>query len=316
MFSFRHKPEGSGGQGDEEKHLSHDAEDYIKKLADSFIQKAGPSKDPDTDERPSWTEAEKKAPKVASRRPVSKRREESPAEQHPQEKPPAKEKPAAGGASREELRAATAEAGKTPEELYYDEKGNLLPGSIIAFEDGGMGIFQKTLPQKDYDVVYMLESDGNSKPQGMPLYNYEYKPVGRMSREHMSLVTRSNTWERDLILFSLTNYEDRDKIPAYSGEMETPTEQAGRPDPREMSDKGDDEKLVRGREISIPFGPGKAWDAVYWGQDELGDVVAHKTHGSWALMHLELDRFRKSITYGEVLDGKKLKEMEKDFIPE
>ncbi len=324
MFSFRHKPEGSGGHDKEDKHLSRDAEDYIKKLADSVIKKARPQNG-EPDESTSWSEIEEKAPKppAANRRPAAKRSAKpatepgrKPAPKKAQAEKPALEPATGEGAGREELREEAAKRGESPEELYYDEKGLLLEGTIIAFEEGGMGIFHKTLPQKDYDVVYMLAEDGTAKPQGMPLYNYDILPVGRMDRRHLGLIMQAGAWERDLIVFNLARYEDRDKIPHYTGEMEAPTEQAARPDPREMKAQGDEEKLVRGRELSIAFGPDKTWTAVYWGKDELGDVVAHKTHGKWALMHLELDRFQNSMRFGKVLGRDEMREMEKDFLPQ
>ena len=323
MFSFRHKPEGTGGHDKEEKRLSRDAEDYIKKLADSLIKKSRHEEAPPGKDRPFWSEIEEEAPKPPSnRRTEPKRPARQPSrqsEKSPEKKAKHAPKPApeqSAAPTRDELRQEAQERGESPEEMYYDEKGMMREGTIISFEDGGMGVFQKTLPQKGYDVVYMLEEDGTAKPQGMPLYNYDILPVGLMSRKHLSLIAQASAWERDLIVFNLTRYEDREKIPPYTGEMEAPTEQAARPDPREMKAQGDDDQLVRGRRISIPFGEGKTWEAVYWGKDELGDVVAHKTHGTWSLMHLELGRFRNSMKLGEVLDYKELHEMEKDFIPE
>ncbi|MBN1868369.1 hypothetical protein JW916_13870 [Candidatus Sumerlaeota bacterium] len=60
--------------------------------------------------------------------------------------------------------------------------------------------------------------------------------------------------------------------------------------------------LTRGRRFSIKFG-NRGWEAVYWGEDEQGSVVAHNTNGQWSLMHLDLSRFRDSFALlGEISD--------------
>lgn len=73
------------------------------------------------------------------------------------------------------------------------------------------------------------------------------------------------------------------------------------------------EQIARGRRVLIHFGPGKAWEAVYWGQDDQGAVVAHRTHNRWSLMHLDLTRFRDTMEVGEALDPEEVAEVERDL---
>ena len=71
--------------------------------------------------------------------------------------------------------------------------------------------------------------------------------------------------------------------------------------------------VTRGRRVLIHFGPGKAWEAVYWGQDDQGAVVAHRTHNRWSLMHLDLARFRDTMEVGEELDAEEIADVERDL---
>jgi hypothetical protein len=70
--------------------------------------------------------------------------------------------------------------------------------------------------------------------------------------------------------------------------------------------------LERGRVIKINVG-GRMWESVYWTSDEIGPIVAHDTNRQWALMHLDLSRFRDAIEYGEVLNARRLDEIGKSL---
>jgi hypothetical protein len=59
--------------------------------------------------------------------------------------------------------------------------------------------------------------------------------------------------------------------------------------------------LKRGQRIQIKMGV-NLWDAVFWGCDARGMVVAHQTNGQWSLMHLELQRYRDSIKIDPNID--------------
>lgn len=84
-------------------------------------------------------------------------------------------------------------------------------------------------------------------------------------------------------------------------------EQTNEPEPNDTG-------LRRGRRFRISMGKGRDWDAVFWGTDEQGTVVAHKTHGDWTLMHLDIDRFSNSLNLNGQLDDAELREVEKSLL--
>lgn len=218
---------------------------------------------------------------------------------------------------------------------FYDEAGRFIPGTILIFEDGSMGVYRAFNPDKDYDIVYQLQGDGTARPHGMPLYAYEVEPVGRISSSCLDQLVKSARWERDMIVFHLLKYKDRVHIPridqqgregderevASSDNVSRWSVQKLAPeqlDPsahHERETPGQEEKpaLVRGRKFSISFGGQQRWDAIYWGKDELGHVVVHNTHDKWSLMHQDLNRFKETIVFGDMCSDEEIRRMEKDF---
>ncbi|MCC5878036.1 MAG: hypothetical protein JJU11_17600 [Candidatus Sumerlaeia bacterium] len=216
---------------------------------------------------------------------------------------------------------------------FYDAAGRFIPGTILVFEDGSMGIYRSFNADKDYDIVYQLQKNGTAKPHGMPLYAYEVEPVGRVSQACIEQVVKTGEWERDMIVFHLLKYRDRVHIPVIDEDApeendtvnssdnvsrisvsKLPPEQLA-PDAPEVHDppKEDKPALVRGRRVSINFGGNQAWEAIYWGKDELGHVVVHNTHDKWSLMHLDLDRFKDTMVFGSMATPEDIARMEKDF---
>lgn len=216
---------------------------------------------------------------------------------------------------------------------FYDAAGRFIPGTILVFEDGSMGIYRSFNSDKDYDIVYQLQSTGMAKPHGMPLYAYEVEPVGRVSQACLEQLVKTGRWERDMIVFHLLKYRDRVHIPTIAeptSSDETPvgssdnvsrlsvqklTPEQLAPDAPEVQEppKEDKPALVRGRRISINFGGNQAWEAIYWGKDELGHVVVHNTHDKWSLMHLDLDRFKDTLVFGSMASSEDIARMERDF---
>jgi hypothetical protein len=165
----------------------------------------------------------------------------------------------------------------------------------------------------------------------MPLYNYSVEPVGRLSAACLDAIVSGNRWERDMIVFHLLRYQDRVHIPALSNNgtdwqdaepiansenlsqmsVQKLTPEMLRSDYR--PEEPEKPALTRGRELTIEFGPSQKWKAVYWGKDELGHVVAHNTHDEWSLMHLDLNRFKDNIAFGNIVPQDTIRAMEKDF---
>ncbi len=210
----------------------------------------------------------------------------------------------------------------------YDDRGHFIPGTILLFEDGNVGVYKERNPAKEYDIVYMLRNTGNVSPQGMPLFNYEVEPIGRLSSACFEQFVKTDRWERDMLVFHLLKYKDHSHIPEIVAAPPTQPQAVNdesfsswavrKLEATEMpilttAPEEEKPKLTRGRNMTIVFGPSQKWDAVYWGKDELGHVVAHSTHDRWSLLHLDLDRFKDSLTFHGMVDAPLLKKMEKDF---
>ncbi|MBN1514985.1 serine/threonine protein kinase [Candidatus Sumerlaeota bacterium] len=71
--------------------------------------------------------------------------------------------------------------------------------------------------------------------------------------------------------------------------------------------------LVRGMRFSISFND-RSWNAVYWGEDLQGMVIAHEHAGKWSLMHMDLARFRDSLKTHGMMPSPELRELEKTMI--
>jgi hypothetical protein len=67
--------------------------------------------------------------------------------------------------------------------------------------------------------------------------------------------------------------------------------------------------LRRGQRLQVRFGD-RSWHAVYWGKDDQGQVIAHKTNRDWSLMHLDLDRFSTDLMFDPVVDYAVISEIE------
>ncbi len=221
--------------------------------------------------------------------------------------------------------AGTATVGEWIREVdFRDEEGNFIPGTILVLEDGTMVIYKESNTAKEYDIVYVLKESGRAVPQGMPLANYEVEPVGRLSAGCLDQLVSGGKWERDMIVFHLVKYKDRSHIPditniegpipGTSSDATVSSWMIRKPDPVDLHAPAEEKPaLTRGRQMVIKFGPNQKWDAVYWGKDELGHVVAHNTHDKWSLMHLDLNRFKDSLTFGDIVAPGVLAKMEKDF---
>lgn len=217
----------------------------------------------------------------------------------------------------------------TREVQMKDEAGAVLPGTILLFEDGSVGVYKEQNPQKEYDIVYMLKESGRAVPQGMPLANYDVEQIGRLSLPILEQLLSTGRWERDMMIFHLLRYKDRSHIPTINENTPASSEMVSRWNVRKLDASSldapvttasataeaptADQELIRGRRLSIKFGPAQKWEAVYWGKDEMGHVVAHHTHEKWALMHLDLNRFKDTLVTGEVLPPDTLRQMEQDF---
>lgn len=196
------------------------------------------------------------------------------------------------------------------------------PGAILCLNGRTLVVFRQSVPEKGYDLVYTLLPGGNVKLQGVALGGHSVQEIGSIGQPYFDQLQNTMRWNRDLIVFHCYRYEDVAIIPsaptgvesAPSGSPEpqpikvsaanpsytqpTPQPQpaaqpAYQPPPPPPVPEDPRKSLKRGQRIQVRFGQ-KAWDAVYWGQDDQGQVVAHQTYNNWSLMHLDLDRFSES----------------------
>ncbi|MEQ8820230.1 MAG: hypothetical protein RLY93_08290 [Sumerlaeia bacterium] len=277
-----------GGEGPP----SPDERDYLSKLADSVLKK----KKLDYKPRVQGTQRAEADPAT-------------PPLGHAIPKPPSAAPPSSTTVPK--LGGAPTKAGAhpAPEDLdtsrtRLGSDGTFPVGTILRFEDDHIGVFKDSRPDKEYEVVYLLLADGSVKPQGVALASYDVKKLGQLPAEFMLRLQRRMTWDRDEVIFHLDMFDYCAFIPqpragattGHSGFFQKPV--------TSIEDSVDEEpkKLLRGRKLRITFGAGREWDAIYWGVDDLGPVVAHHTHDKWSLMHLDLNRFRDSMVVGEVVD--------------
>ncbi|MEN6625111.1 MAG: hypothetical protein ABFD69_02665 [Candidatus Sumerlaeia bacterium] len=186
------------------------------------------------------------------------------------------------------------------------------PGAILCIGDRTLVVYKQSVPDKGYDLVYTLLPGGSIKLQGVALSGHAVQEIGSIGQPEFNQLQGTMRWNRDLIVFHCYRYEDVARIPAapsaaaeaspapsYTPEP-PPVRPAPAAQPAMMSQpvpppppEDPRKSLKRGQRLQVRFG-NKTWDAVYWGQDDQGQVVAHQTYNNWSLMHLDLDRFAGS----------------------
>ncbi|CAN5346886.1 hypothetical protein BH09SUM1_BH09SUM1_32340 [soil metagenome] len=315
LSPFKYRPDDGNGSSEE---------DYLSKLAQSILKK---------DLRTPSPQAVQELPSAATSRSVPSSRDSVPRSVSPVASTPISSSSVPRPAVIPESRKSESGVSRdwTRKVDYYDERGNFLPGTILVFEDGGLGVYKETNTAKEYDIVYRLLDTGKSAPHGMPLANYTVEPIGRMTEVVLNQIVATNRWERDMVVFHLLKYKDRVHVPHVLPHEELDRDRLGSSEtvsswavqkltaaelnangpPAPVLDKTT--ALARGRRLMIEFGPNQKWDAVYWGKDELGHVVAHNTHEKWSLMHLDLNRFKETMNIGEMVSQDTLKSMDRDF---
>lgn len=224
------------------------------------------------------------------------------------------------------------------------------PGTIMLLDDGSIAVYKDSVSGKDYALFYFLEPDGSFAPRGIFLEQYEVQRIGQLPPEVFEEMRQSGRWEHDAVLFHLDKYQFAGHIRRLMARTPVPretqytkpvtiversrererderpiTEERERPITK--SDIHDDSEaeperlrrrapkrdiLERGRVLRINVG-GRIWESVCWTQDEISPIVAHDTNKEWALMHLDLTRFRDSIEYGELLSPERIAEIERNL---
>jgi hypothetical protein len=191
-------------------------------------------------------------------------------------------------------------------------------GSILCLDDVELVVFRRPVAGKPLDMVYSLLADGAAKIDAVDLSQHRVEEIGQLPPGELKTLQAEMRWSRDLLAPHCFCPEDSDRIPdpgsAGNGNA-TPAPEAGptrvgraHTDTvdstirEESAVRVEDEpkpqgKLTvrRGQKLSIKFGD-RIWEAVYWGRDSKGSVVAHNTHNHWSLMHLNLGQYKDSMT--------------------
>ncbi len=205
-----------------------------------------------------------------------------------------------------------------------EEEDEYTEGAIISFEDGTVGIYISSVEEKDYDLIYCLRENGKIEPQGIPLYSYEHKVIGKLPEERLQSLRSRMRWTREEIIYYLNEFEFITLIPSTNNRKARPEKKEHiraveesqpvppRQPPEKVEEKKEEPTLVQGRKIIIKA-PRNSWEAVYWGADKNGPIVAHKTHGQWDVMHLDFARFGDRIEYGDVVSSSELEEIQRSL---
>lgn len=207
---------------------------------------------------------------------------------------------------------------------------DFVPGSIVRLDDGSVAIYKDAVSGKDYALLYFLEPDTTIAPRGIFLEQYDAQRIGHMPEPLFAEMRDTGRWDRDAVIFHLEKYEYAGFVRHVAAHQEGRTPRAGarhatplrnrelppeetqQPEP-EIEQRSEPKNMFeRGRVIKINVG-GKVWESVYWTKDEMGPIVAHNTHKEWSLMHLDLERFKDSMEFGDLLPGHKILEIERSI---
>lgn len=219
-------------------------------------------------------------------------------------------------------------------------EGQFNSGSILCLNDEELVIYRRPVAGKPLDMVYSLLADGAVKIDGLDFSNYRIEEIGQLPPAKLKTLQADMRWSRKMIAPHCFVPEDADRIPdpdeAWTqGKTRQPSvETMGDTDvPRDTFNKAvqqesavrvqeeeQDEqprpsgklKIRRGQLIQIKMGYNN-WEAVYWGRDAKGSVVAHNTHNHWQLMHFDIARYKDTMTVGPEPDARLVEEISKDL---
>lgn len=215
------------------------------------------------------------------------------------------------------------------------DKAPFNPGDILRLNGRMLAVYKQAVPEKEYHIVLMLAPGGAVVAKGIALEGYEIDVLGAIAHKYFEQLQSEMQWERDLIVFHCYSYEDVAKVPRADGGIEEPRNghrpapaPAYTPAPAQARAEEEPEaayepapprpaevngNLRRGQRLQIRFGD-KGWEAVYWGKDDQGQVVAHKTHENWDLMHLDLKRFASTMQVEPEPDPLLVQEIEQSLL--
>lgn len=200
------------------------------------------------------------------------------------------------------------------------ESVGFLPGAIVMWDEKFVGLYIRPERSKGYDLVYIMTDNGRLSPKGIVLHAYGVQVLGQVPMALYEQMEKTLILNRDAIVANLFDPQDGKWIP-YVQRTATPTPAPAPTPPPSMQGAQRTpspsrpmlHQLKRGARISIKIGD-KSWDAVYWGRDVQNYIVAHDSHGQWALMHLNLSRFKDSIETKGMLTSDELENIARHLL--
>lgn len=211
----------------------------------------------------------------------------------------------------------------TPAAKHGD--GEHVKGSILRLDDSDMVVYRRSVTGQALDMVYSLLADGSVQIEGIPLRDHKVVEIGHLPPTEMKRLQEEMGWTRDGLAKHCYSDSDRARIPdpgtrrasrtaSRSPNANRNDNRKGRPLSAGPVSKSVSKvlrkesaarvpaeqkftspfKIRRGQTITINS-KGKSWEAVYWGRDKRGSVVAHRTEERWVLMHLDLNQYKGAM---------------------
>lgn len=200
-------------------------------------------------------------------------------------------------------------------------EGEHVKGSILRLDDSDLVVYRRSVTGQALDMVYSLLDDGSVQIEGVPLRDHKVVEIGHLPPTEMKRLQEEMGWTRDGLAKHCYSGSDRARIPDPAARRVSKSPNANRNDSRggrplsagpvsKSVDRvlrkesaarvpaeqkmGSPLKIRRGQTITINS-KGKSWEAVYWGRDKRGSVVAHQTEQRWVLMHLDLNQYKGAM---------------------
>lgn len=207
-------------------------------------------------------------------------------------------------------------------------------GAIVLLRSGKVGVFHKSSQPEDqkFDALLMLNPDGTLSPESANiLADGDWRAIGQIPPDHLPHLAATLSWNRNHIVFHLESIDCSQHIPRINPSAprprpavqtestrnaEWPNPSEDEPKPAAVSNPEDSifDRLRRGQRFTVAFSKDRTWDAVFWCQDNEGSVVAYKTGPEWALIRMDLTRFKDSLVLSNMLSEFQISEIDASLL--
>ncbi|MCX7045990.1 MAG: hypothetical protein NTX50_10965 [Candidatus Sumerlaeota bacterium] len=211
-------------------------------------------------------------------------------------------------------------------------------GDILWLDDGTVVVYRQPVPNQQKEYAYQLAEKGALEVRSLVLAHYHPRLLGRLNSDLLRLFIRDKHWVRDAVLYHLDHWSFGRYLPSSNGSHlnEEPAPDAPAPDAQEpalnfaaegalraanedipaalQDNPNAPPTLRRGVQVTIRHGV-HAWEAVYWGRNDKGDIVAHRTAQFWQLAHVDLKHFGDQVEIGAVLSEQEINDIADAIMP-